>query len=68
MFGIGMPELMIILAIALVVLGPQKLPELARSLGKGLAAAKDRLAREEAAKETTEPEKASDGAAGNACV
>jgi sec-independent protein translocase protein TatA len=37
MFGIGMPELMIILVLALVVLGPQKLPELARSLGKGLA-------------------------------
>jgi sec-independent protein translocase protein TatA len=37
MFGIGMPELVIIMVIALIVLGPQKLPELARSLGKGLA-------------------------------
>jgi len=37
MFGIGMTELLVILAIALVVIGPKKLPELARSLGKGLA-------------------------------
>ncbi|MBI5582290.1 MAG: twin-arginine translocase subunit TatB [Deltaproteobacteria bacterium] len=37
MFGIGMPELLLILAVALVVLGPKKLPELARSLGRGLA-------------------------------
>ncbi|HEU4343806.1 MAG TPA: Sec-independent protein translocase protein TatB [Candidatus Binatia bacterium] len=37
MFGIGMPELLLILAVALVVLGPKKLPELARALGKGMA-------------------------------
>ncbi len=34
MFGIGFPELVVIIIVALIVLGPAKLPELARSLGK----------------------------------
>ena len=37
MFGIGLPEMIIIMAIALIVIGPSKLPELARALGKGMA-------------------------------
>ena len=35
MFGIGLPELILIMAVALIVVGPQKLPELAKALGKG---------------------------------
>ena len=37
MFDIGFSELLVILVVALIVLGPKKLPEVARSLGRGLA-------------------------------
>jgi Tat protein translocase TatB subunit len=36
MFGIGLPELIIIMVIALIVIGPNKLPDAARALGKGM--------------------------------
>ncbi len=34
MFGIGMPEMLLICAVALIVIGPKKLPDLAKSLGR----------------------------------
>lgn len=34
MFGIGLPEILVILVVALIVVGPSRLPELAKSLGK----------------------------------
>ncbi len=36
MFGIGLPEMIVIFAVALIVVGPDKLPGLARSLAKGV--------------------------------
>jgi len=36
MFGIGMPEMLVILALALIVIGPKKLPDLAKSIGRAM--------------------------------
>jgi sec-independent protein translocase protein TatA len=44
--NVGPLELVVILAIALIVLGPKKLPEVGRSLGKGMREFKDSLSGE----------------------
>ena len=36
MFGVGISELLLILVVAFVVVGPERLPKIARSLGRGL--------------------------------
>jgi Tat protein translocase TatB subunit len=35
MFGVGTQEILVIMALALIIIGPKKLPEVARALGKG---------------------------------
>ena len=40
-FGIGLPEILILLLVALLIFGPKRLPEMGRSLGKGMREFKD---------------------------
>jgi len=55
-FQVGPLELVVVLAIALIVLGPKKLPEVGRSLGRGMREFKDSLSGEH--EEYEKPEKA----------
>ena len=45
MFGIGFQEMLIILVVVLIFFGPKRLPDLAKSLGKGIAEFKKALRR-----------------------
>ena len=42
-FNVGLPEMIIVLVIALIVLGPKKLPDFGRSLGNGMREFKESL-------------------------
>ena len=46
MFGLGMPELVIVMAIAFLVFGGKRLPELGAGIGKGITAFKKGLQQE----------------------
>jgi len=68
MFGIGFQEMLLILVVVLIFFGPKRLPDLAKSLGKGLAEFKkaseevkksiDEAMKEEAPKEEAPKEEA----------
>jgi sec-independent protein translocase protein TatA len=45
-FNVGFPELLIVLVIALIVLGPKKLPDAGRALGNGIREFKDSIQNE----------------------
>ena len=59
-FGVGLPEMALILVLALLVFGPKKLPEIGRSMGKALKGFQDasREFEEEFKKEAEQIEKA----------
>jgi sec-independent protein translocase protein TatA len=60
MFGLGAPELILILVLALIIFGPGKLPEVGRALGKGIREFKN--ATSSVTEEIKEAAKIDDGA------
>jgi sec-independent protein translocase protein TatA len=58
MFGLGMPELIVVLVIALVIFGPSRLPSMGKGIGEAIRGLKKGL-EEEPAKENEKIEKES---------
>ncbi len=54
-FGVSLPELIILLLVLLLVFGAKRLPEMGRSLGKGMREFKDSVSGIEEAVSTTPP-------------